>query len=470
MALVIVASIAPLTQSVEDAIAEISAALDGRGGDAVVLAETAATRHPDNSQVLLWLGHAYRRSGELTAATGAYRRAAALEPDHPEILMGLAALREVVGDHATALQLYERVTVVAPRFAAAWRSAGESHMQSGNHARAASFFESYLALSPSDRDAHYLYGVSLYFGGRHDDAIRSLEAAIGRFPDLVSVKYALGVVLADRPANADRALDLLRTSANEGFEVIEARYLIGRIHADRGEYELAVEAFEQTISADAEHRDAHYRLATALSRLGRRDEAAPLMARFNELQQAFNATEAYDKQLKTAKNELAAALRANDGIAANSAVDRMLSLAPDDPEVLVAAAKVWVSSGRTEDAFDALEAASQVAPQNWEANYLYGLLLTQAGRYGDAVAPLRRSLTANPLFPETHVVVGNILMELGAPAEAVASYLAAIDLEADNPGYWLNLGAAYGAAGRPDLQRRAQTEYERLLTAQEPNR
>ena len=140
----------------------------------------------------------------------------------------------------------------------------------------------------------------------------------------------------------------------------------------------------------------------------------------------------------------------------------MLAIAPDDPEVLVAAAKVWVSSGRTADAFDALEAASQVAPDAWEANYLYGLLLTQAGRYGDAVEPLRRSLTANPLFPETHIVVGNVLMQLGAPAEAVASYLAAIDLEADNPGYWLNLAAAYGAAGRPDLQRRAQAEYERL--------
>ena len=29
----------------------------------------AATRYPDNAEILMWLGHAYRRAGELTAAT-----------------------------------------------------------------------------------------------------------------------------------------------------------------------------------------------------------------------------------------------------------------------------------------------------------------------------------------------------------------------------------------------------------------
>jgi len=141
----------------------------------------------------------------------------------------------------------------------------------------------------------------------------------------------------------------------------------------------------------------------------------------------------------------------------------MLSLAPEDPDVLVAAAKVWISTGRESAAFDACEAASQLAPEHWEANYLYGLLLTSSGRPQDALAPLRRSLASNPLFVETHVVTGNVLMLVGAPETAVGSYLAAIDLEDDNPGHWLNLAAAYSELGRTDLQRQATAEYERLL-------
>ena len=170
----------------------------------------------------MWLGHAYRRAGELTAATGAYRRAALIEPDNPEVLMGLATLREAVGDRGGALAYYQRITSTAPSFAAAWRAAGESYMQSGYHPQAADNFERYLALVPTDSDIHYLYGVSLYFGGRHDEAVVALENAIEQFPDLVSVRYALGVVLADRPAEADRALEMLQAAVDGGFEQVEA--------------------------------------------------------------------------------------------------------------------------------------------------------------------------------------------------------------------------------------------------------
>jgi tetratricopeptide (TPR) repeat protein len=459
---------APL--AAEDAVAAIARGLDAGEASAVVLAEETAARFPDNATVLMWLGHAYRKTGEFTAAAGAYRRAANLAPEHPEVLMGQAALREAVGDVGTALALYEHIVDISPGFAAAWRAAGLSHMQTGNHARAADYFKRYVQFAPDDQDVLYLYGVALYFGGRHDDAIVTLQDAIVRYPDLVSVKYALGVVLADRPANHGEALILLRAAAEADFERPEATYLIGRINADRGDLDAAVTAFEATIRMAPDHLDAHYRLATALGRLGRRDEAAPIMQRFSELQQELNASEAYDKQLKATRNELAAALRARDGAAATAAVDVLLGLAPEDPDVLVTAAKVWISGGREAAAFDALEAASQIAPDNWEANYLYGLLLGRRERFADALGPLRRSLAANPLFAETHVVVGNVLMELGAPADAIASYLAAIDLEADNPGYWLNLATAYGELGRVDRQRQANAEYQRLLEAQTSTR
>ena len=149
-----------------------------------------------------------------------------------------------------------------------------------------------------------------------------------------------------------------------------------------------------------------------------------------------------------------------------SGVDGIVDLRVDG----VAAAKVWISTGRESAAFDACEAASQLAPEHWEANYLYGLLLTSGGRPQDALAPLQRSLASNPLFVLTHVVTGNVFMLLGAPEDAADSFLAAIDLEADNPGYWLNLAAAYGQLGQTNLQRRAEAEYQRLVDEQTQTR
>ena len=453
-----------------ETIAGLKAAMQAGDASAIALAEAAATRFPDEAAILLWLGHAYRHGRQLTAASAAYLRAATLDPDHPEILMGQASLREVVGDLLGAMALYERVVDVAPEFAAGWRAAGVIQMQLGDHGRAVNYFAQYLELAPGDPDVRYLYGVALYFGGSHDEAIATLEESVERYPDLVSVRYALGVVLADRPESHGRALALLQVAAEAGFEEVEATYLIGRIHADQGELEPAVAAFERTIDLDGDHLDAHYRLASALARLGRREDAKPIMTRFSELQQRFNADEAHHKQLKTARNELAAAIAARDGAAVERAVQEMLSLAPEDPDVLVAVAKVWISTGRESAAFDACAAASQIAPEHWEANYLYGLLLTSRGRPQDALEPLRRSLAGNPLFVLTHVVTGNSLMLLGEPDAAADSYLAAIDLEADNPGYWLNLATAYGELGRTDLQRRAGAEYQRLMNEQTPTR
>jgi len=452
--------------TVATTVAAISAAMDADNGSAIPLAEAAATRFPGEAVVHMWLGHAYRHGGRLTSASAAYERAATLDVDHPEILMGQASLRELVGDALEAAALYERVVDIAPEFAAGWRAAGVAQMQLGDHSRAADYLAPYLELAPDDQDARYLYGVALYFGGDHDEAIVTLEESIGLYPDLVSVRYALGVVLADRPESHGRALDLLQVAADAGFEKTEATYLIGRIHADQGELERAVVAFERTIDLDGDHLDAHYRLASTLARLGRREEATPIMGRFNELQQQFNAEEARDKQLKTARNELAAGIAARDGAAVEQAVQKMLSLAPEDPDVLVAAAKVWISSGRESAAFDACAAASQLAPEHWEANYLYGLLLASGGRPQEALAPLRRSLASNPLFVRTHVVTGNVLMLLGAAESAVDSYLAAINLDADNSGYWLNLSAAYGELGQTNLQQRAEAEYRRLLNEQ----
>ncbi len=456
--------------SATEATGAIATALQAGDRDALALAEAAAARFPDEATVIMWLGHAYRQGRQLTAASAAYRRAAALDPDHPEILMGQASLREAVGDLLGATGIYDRVVDIAPHFAAGWRAAGMAQMQLGDHGRAADHFAHYVDLVPDDQDVRYLYGVALYFGGRHDEAIATLEESIERYPDLVSAHYALGVVLADRPESHARALEMLQLSVAGGFEPIEANYLIGRIYADQGELELAIDAFESTIGLDSNHLDAHYRLASALARLGRREEAAPIMSRFGELQQQFNAEEALDKQLKTASNQLAAGIASRDGVAVERAIQDMLNLAPEDPDVLVAAAKVWISTGRQAAAFDACEAASQMAPEHWEANYLYGLLLASGGRPREALESLHRSLASNPLFVQTHVVTGNVLMLLGDGEAAVNSYLAAIDLEDDNPGHWLNLAAAYEELGQTDLQRQASTEYERLLSARNPTR
>ncbi len=450
-------------QDTAEVIARIRTALDaGRTEEALVAAEDAANRYPEAPRVAVWVAHTLRHAGDLAAAASAYARADTLAPANPEVAMGRGALHEAVGDPSAAMAAYDDAIELAPDAAAPWRAAGTLQMRAGNHERAAEYFSGYLDLQPADLQVRYLLGVALYFVADYESAVDVLEVALDQAPDDVPAGYALGVILADRPADHDRALRLLRRAAAVRFEESEASYLVGRILSDAGEFEPAIVHLRRAIELQPQHLEATYRLAQALSRTGASAEGGLLMDRFRQLQQDFNARESGSKELKTLSNALVAATRASDRDEADRVLAAMLAVAPDDPEVLLRAAKIWLSSDKLEAAVSAATAAAQIDPDNWEALYLQGLSLERDGRAADAVRPLRAALVKNPLFADTYAVLGNALLALEQTKAAVSAYLAAADLDAENPVYWLNLVTAYQDLEQTDLAERALREYRRL--------
>lgn len=443
--------------------AAVRAALEaGDVPGALALARSAAERHPDSPVVLVWLGHAERVSDNPGPAGIAYRRALRLAPGSVEAHVGLAEVLEATGNLGAAREAYESVLEAAPEAAAALRGAATLHMRAGSHARAAELLGRYAAVAPASDDDLYLLGMARYLSGDARGAIPVFEQILARAPEHVPAAYSLGVALADDPERQDEALDLLDQALAAGWEEANAAFLVGRIHADGGRIEAAIPVLERALAADPDLLDARYQLGQALARLGRGDEARVQMERFRELQQAFNEREAADKRLKILRNELAEQLAHSDLPAALATVGRMLDAFPDSHDVLVQAAKVWLSTGDLRGALDAATAARQLAGDDWEALYLEGLALLRLARPRDAVGPLQASLRTNPLFADTYDVLGNALLELGDAAGAIRAYLAAIDLDADNPAYYLNLATAYEAVGRGDLQAEALETYRRL--------
>ncbi len=450
------------TQSVETTVEEIRAALDaGQVVAAIEAAEEATSRYPESSRVAVWVGHTYRRAGDLAAAASAYARADALSPDDPEVAMGRGAMYETVGDLAAAIAAYDRAIELVHESTAPWRAAGSVHMRLGNHTRAAEYFRGFLERQADDLEVRYLLGVALYLTGDYDAALEVLEAGLQQEPGNVPAGYALGVILADRPPDHGRALELLQRAAATGFEETEASYLVGRIFSDGGDFENSIVHLRRALELQPHHLEATYRLAQTLSRTGATDEGQRLMERFRELQQEFNTREASDKELKTLSNALVAATRDGDREAIDGVLAAMLAAAPDDPEVLLRAAKIWLSSNNTTAAINAATAAAQIDPDNWEALYLQGLSLERAGRVAEAAQALRASLVKNPLFADTYAVLGNTLLAAGQTKAAVSAYLAAVDLDADNPVYWINLATTYQDLEQTDLAERAMQEYRR---------
>lgn len=466
LAISLLLSPAAHAQSPDEIEAVRSAIQAGRLAEAIAGAEALVSGYPGTAAPLIWLGHAYRLAGQSTEATRAYLRAREIVPDDPEMLMGLGEIQESTGNYVEAAASYARVMAVAPDAAVPYRRAGAVQIRLGNHATAAEYLAAYVERVPDDLSGAHLLGVAQYLSQDHDAAIASFDSVLARDPDHLPAAYGLGVVLAERPDEFERALELLRLAAERHYEEVDARYLIGRILSDQGDFDGAVPELERSLQLDPDQLDANYRLAQAWSRLGDRETARRYSERFRVLQQQFNEREAADKELRTLRNALVQALGDADLEQADELLHQMLAAAPDDPETLIQAAKVWMSTNDDVAATDAVVAALQLQPAHWEGLYLRGLLLARAGNPQAALGALQLSLEQNALFADTHAAIGNALLQIDATGEAIDAYLAAIDLDPDNPGYHLNLAAAYGRQGRPDLERQAMDRYRELLRNQ----
>ncbi|MFW6198516.1 MAG: tetratricopeptide repeat protein [Acidobacteriota bacterium] len=435
----------------------------GRPQEALATLEALVEADPTSVPALTWLAHAQRLTGDHVAAARTYLRAMALSPDDPELLMGLGEIRETTGDFAAANDLYQRVIELTDGAAAAHRRAGAVQMQMRNHGRAATHFERYLEDFPEDVQTLHLLGLAHYFDQDLDAAVDALERALELQPEFIPAVYGLGVVLSDRPAEHDRALGLLRRAVEAEWEETEARYLIGRILLDQGDAAAALPWLESSIELAPDKIDAHYQLAQAYRSTGDRDAARSAMTRFEELRQAANRAEADEKQVKTLRNALADALNRGDASEVQGILDELLAAAPDDPEVLVAAAKVRFSLADGQGAAAAVDAALEADPRHWEALYLRGLLLSRARAWAAARNALERSLQGNPTFPDTHALLGNVLAAMDRLDEAVEAYRTAIELEPRDPGHYLNLATVHGRLGQEELEAEAMARYRSLL-------
>ena len=133
-----------------------------------------------------------------------------------------------------------------------------------------------------------------------------------------------------------------------------------------------------------------------------------------------------------------------DLAAAATLIERAFSLAPTDPDVIVAAAILARRLARLDLAIALGEYAIARDPTNPGAHIHLGLVYRYAGRLDDAIGELRTALELAPDVPEAHGWVGQILLQRG---EAEAA-LAEIRQEPSNFARLSGLPMAYWALGR----------------------
>lgn len=324
----------------------------------------------------------------------------------------------------------------------------------GDYSAAEALFTTALAKAPESEkllglEIPYFYRANARFfanerTSRPLDAIAAdLQEAIALKPDFWQAHWNLGLIYTDY-CNPTLTLD---ASLDEAQKVQDLRpadpaahWLVGRIHARRGEWEQAYAAYRKAVQLDPADVDAQEGLARALDQLGHGAEAKAAYQRALELR-----TEASKKT--------------------NGRAGRNVPL--DPAEVQDKLGTAYFNTGEYEKAIAAFEAALLLRPEDpTYLRHLGNAYYWQGKKEQRPSTQLDRAITeyekARLTAPDDSLlltVLGGAYQESGRPADALRAYEEAVRAASCDDEALFLLASQYDAMGRSS---EAEAAFQRL--------
>lgn len=306
------------------------------------------------------------------------------------------------------------------RSAQAYERRAHIYNELGQEEQAIADLNAAIRLDPEPYLYWYTRAISNHDLGRYDLAIRDFEEALKRREDSKASTY---------------------------YELGNVHMKLGRFQDAERNYRLAVSDPNRVIP------HYHYRLAQALDKLGRADEA------LSALQEGIRLLDQWGKLA-----DKGAALIKSRTNYSHAAADSFVQGAQEEFGFRAYESRLLEQGGQPEEALATIERAAAEYPRAADLLLRRGILLRQLGRFADAEAQLLALREADPSWLPAAMELSTTYRTQGKLSEAIATLLAARERAPDNRvvQYWL--ADAYREADRPE---EAQA-LSRSLTEEEP--
>jgi len=143
-------------------------------------------------------------------------------------------------------------------------------------------FEELASKYPNQPNVHFRFGAYLNAQGS-DRGVEEIKAALALAPDHLPALVGLATIYLKRQ-EAAVALEYADRAVKARADDFPARLVLGRVFLAKEEPARAVAELEEAVKLAPSSADARYSLASAYSRLGRKDDAARELAEFRRLQ------------------------------------------------------------------------------------------------------------------------------------------------------------------------------------------
>jgi putative PEP-CTERM system TPR-repeat lipoprotein len=203
----------------------------------------------------------------------------------------------------------------------------------------------------------------------------------------------------------------LKNALQEDNNLIEARYLLGKIYFERGEMANAVKEFQHALRLGYEGEDITPMLARALVQQGQRDEVI----------KTYSGTALKDpKALSDLLTVLGDARITENREEAERDYREAMKSNPDNPHAKLGLARVYALAGRMDDAIALVNEVVTASPKVPQAYALKGQLLFSRQDFDGGIAAFRDAISIDPKEQRSHYSLVNTLIQMGRADEARA--------------------------------------------------
>jgi TonB family protein len=215
---------------------------------------------------------------------------------------------------------------------------------------------------------------------------------------------------------------------------------------------LSIEAAEKAVQEHPDSAQAHYDLAVALYRRGRRPEAI----------QALKDAIGINPSLQAAYRSLGVYLLASGPENEAEAIDSLrqaVRLNPRDFEAQLTLGSVYSRTHRYDEAIELYQEALKQNPSLGSMYMELGRVYAEMGNYDRAEDAYKQALKNQPSFVGGYLSLGNLYIKLGRTTEAIEMLRQATTLAPRYDGGHFALGMAYAKSGD---KKSAMEEYDAL--------
>jgi len=306
-------------------------------------------------------------------------------------------------------------------------------------------------------------------------AVAELQRLLASLPQAAGARLMLGAALFAQ-GNLNQAESQLAKAVQDSPENLQARKLLAQVRLRLRQPEAALQALTPVEGPADSDADVDALMGLAHLQLGDASAAAKFLER--------GAQSRPEDPGSISNLNLAAAYYAQRGDfeRARSYIGKALALKPDDESTLLTAARLEFATGNPAAANARLEGIIAAHPQNTIARMALAELAVRAGdlpaaarslevvrrqdpkgirprlslarvylldkQTDQANAVLRELETLGAGRPEVLNAMGLLYLDAGRREEALSKFQAALDGDASNAGYWLNLARAQLALDR----------------------